>query len=543
MPHDPANVRAVTAARARGIIMSAMGVSATTVGRLGRVGTVDDRRALLRTVDRRTTVSQWIAHLVGCFDVVVLLFFILPEPPCCPSFDDHLGRNLIGMAVYLPLSMVMGTYFGKRISPTRMAWAVEGRDPTPQERARVLHAPNWCFKSDAALWLGAVVLFAAINAPTSPQLALHVGWTLFLGGLTTCGIAYLLLERQWRPLTELALAAGPPPRPAWPRIEGRLVLAWVLATGSPLLGILTLGFDGLVHDTPTDELARGVVGLGLVALVTGLGVTIATARTVAQPLTAVRKALAQVQAGDLATGVRVSDGSEVGMVQAGFNSMVAGLRERERMQDLYARQVGEEVARAALADDPRLGGEEREVAALFVDVIGSTAMAVEAPPERVVARLNRFFAVVVEVTAEHGGWVNKFEGDAALCVFGAPVAGEDPAGCALAAGRELQLRLRREVPEVKAAVGLSAGLAVAGWVGAAQRYEYTVIGDPVNVASRLCELAKAEPGGLLASEAIVLRAGDEERAHWLLGEAELLRGRSAPTRLARPAGAAVPARS
>ena len=492
-----------------------------------------DRRALLARVDRRTTVSQILAHLIGCFDVVVLLYLVLPAPPCCGEITDHLARNAVGLAVYMPLALALGTWFGRRMSPTRMGWAVEGRDPTPAERARVLHAPNWCFKMDAGLWLGAVVLFAAINAPTSAQLALHIGWTVFLGGLTTCGIAYLLLEREWRPVTELALVAGPPPRPAWPRIEGRLVLAWLLATGAPLLGMITLGFDGLVYGTPAAELARGVLGLGAVAFAVGLSVTMATARGVARPLTAVRKALARVQAGDLATGVRVSDGSEVGMVQAGLNTMVAGLRERERMQDLYARQVGEEVARAALADEPRLGGEEREVAVLFVDIVGSTAMALQAPPERVVARLNRFFAVVVDVTAAHGGWVNKFEGDAALCVFGAPVAGEDPAGSALAAGRELQARLLRDVPEVRAAIGLSAGRAVAGWVGAAQRYEYTVIGDPVNVASRLCELAKAQDDRLLASEAIVERAADAERARWRLEESEVLRGRSRPTRLAR----------
>jgi adenylate cyclase len=214
--------------------------------------------------------------------------------------------------------------------------------------------------------------------------------------------------------------------------------------------------------------------------------------------------------------------------------MVGGLRERERMQDLYSRQVGEDVAREALAAEPRLGGEVREVAVLFVDIIGSTALATEVPPERVVARLNRFFSAVVDVTAEHGGWVNKFEGDAALCVFGAPAESEDAPGCALAAGRDLQRRLARDVPEVKAAIGLSSGPTVAGWVGAAQRYEYTVIGDPVNVASRLSELAKAEDGRLLASETIVTAAGETERERWELGGSAVLRGRSAPTRLAKP---------
>jgi adenylate cyclase len=313
-----------------------------------------------------------------------------------------------------------------------------------------------------------------------------------------------------------------------------VILSWLLATGMPLLGLISVGVDGVVHGTPADELARATLVLGVLAFVSGIVVMLASARTVSRPLTAMRKALGRVQAGDLATEVRVSDGSEVGLLQSGFNSLVGGLRERERMQDLYARQVGEDVARAALADEPRLGGEVCEVAILFVDIVGSTALAAQAPPERVVARLNRFFSVVVEVTAEHGGWVNKFEGDAALCVFGAPVASEDPAGCALAAGRALRARLARDVPGLHAGIGLSAGPAVAGWIGALQRFEYTVIGDPVNVASRLCELAKQQPEGLLASEAIVRRAGEEEREHWRIGEEATLRGRNTPTRLAHP---------
>ncbi len=516
-----------------------MGATATNAGRLHGGDAITARRALLRSVERRLTLSEWTAHAFGIFDVVALLFYVLPGPVDRAAFTDHLHANAVGLAIYVPLAMTIGTIVGRRMSPTRMAWVVEGREPAPAERARALRAPIYEFKLDAALWLGAALLFAAINAPVSGALALHVAWTIFLGGLTTCGVACLLLERRLRPITELALAAGPPARPAWPGVEGRLVLAWLLATGMPLLGLVSLGIDGLIHHVSSAEMARSTLVLAVVAFATGAGVTLLTARTVARPLTAVRTALGRVQAGDLATEVRVDDGSEVGLLQSGFNSMVGGLRERERMQDLYARQVGEDVARAALADEPRLGGEVREVAILFVDIVGSTAMAAQAPPERVVARLNRFFSVVVDVIAAHGGWVNKFEGDAALCVFGAPAAAEDPAGCALAAGRELQKRLRLEVPGLRAGIGLSAGPAVAGWVGALQRFEYTVIGDPVNVASRLSELAKQRPGRLLASEAIVVRAAARERDRWRLGESQTLRGRSTPTRLASPADALI----
>src|SRR5919202_6552380 len=164
--------------------------------------------------------------------------------------------------------------------------------------------------------------------------------------------------------------------------------------------------------------------------------------------------------------------------------MAGGLAERELIRDLFGRQVGREVARAALREGTRLGGEDREIGALFVDLTGSTSMALAMPPTEVVRLLNRFFRVVIEVIEEQGGLVNKFEGDAALCIFGAPVASDNPAGDALRAARLLAERLDREVPEVDFGIGVSAGRAVAGNVGAEHRFEYTVIGDPVNEAAR-----------------------------------------------------------
>ena len=173
---------------------------------------------------------------------------------------------------------------------------------------------------------------------------------------------------------------------------------------------------------------------------------------------------------------------------------------------------------------------------LFVDLVGSTTLAATRPPTEVVDLLNRFFAVVVEVVHRHGGIVNKFEGDAALAVFGAPTVVDDPAGAALAAAREMAGSLRGAVPEVEAGIGVSYGTAVAGNVGAEQRYEYTVIGDPVNEAARLTELAKAISGHVVASEVAVAAASPTEAGHWTLGDTTVLRGRTAPTRLATPTG-------
>jgi adenylate cyclase len=255
---------------------------------------------------------------------------------------------------------------------------------------------------------------------------------------------------------------------------------------------------------------------------------------VGEPLCELTDALAEVEKGDLSVAVTVDDAGEIGQLQAGLNSMVQGLREREQLRDLFGRHVGEDVARLALQQGVALGGEEREVAALFVDIIGSTRMATERTPAEVVAALNRFFEVVVAVVADHGGLVNKFEGDAALCIFGAPLELPDPAGSALAAARTMATRLRADVPDLDAGIGVSHGVVIAGNIGSTERLEYTVIGDPVNEAARLTEQAKERPERVVASQRIVDRADADEGSRWRLLEPLLLRGRAEETTLAVP---------
>ena len=199
-------------------------------------------------------------------------------------------------------------------------------------------------------------------------------------------------------------------------------------------------------------------------------------------------------------------------LQAGFNRMVAGLRERAAIQDLFSRHVGHEVAAQALERGTGLGGESRRASVIFTDLIGSTAMAEVLPPGEVVATLNAFFQAVQDTVSAQGGWVNKFEGDGALCVFGVPGFQPDHEARALRAARALRIRLAElaaEHPGLEAGIGVSSGTVVAGNVGTEERYEYTVIGRAVNEAARLTDLAKQRPGRLLASDGAVRAAGIE----------------------------------
>jgi adenylate cyclase len=304
----------------------------------------------------------------------------------------------------------------------------------------------------------------------------------------------------------------------------------------PLVGLLLAAAASLVFGGYTTErLGLVVLVLGGVALTVGLLVTVLTAVSTAAPILAVRRAQRRVEDGDYDAEVPVFDTTELGLLQAGFNTMVGGLRERERVRDLFGRHVGEDVARTALENDVELGGEVREVAVLFVDIVGSTRLAASRPPQEVVEMLNAFFAVVIDVVEQHDGWINKFEGDAALAVFGAPTELPDAAGCALRAGRELARRIASELEGMSAGIGVSAGEAVAGNIGDTRRFEYTVIGDPVNEAARLTEVAKEIDGCVVASGAALQRAGDEA-GRWRVIESRVLRGRDEATDLAVPAG-------
>ena len=186
-------------------------------------------------------------------------------------------------------------------------------------------------------------------------------------------------------------------------------------------------------------LAGAIAFLAVIGLLVGSFAISIASRSVAEPIARCGARWPAWRRATTTPAVPVDDGSEVGLLEAGFNSMAAGLHERERLRDLFGRHVGREVAQAALErdGDVELGGELREVAVVFVDVIGSTRLAIRRPPHEVVALLNRFFSIVVEEVEAHCGWVNKFEGDAALCVFGAPTALPDAAGDALRAARTI----------------------------------------------------------------------------------------------------------
>ena len=476
------------------------------------------------------------ANAIGAALAFVYFSFLAPGSPAPLDGDRDSAITAIVFIVYVAICFPLGGAVGTRITLPVQRWVGDNRTPDDAERRATLAVPGRIAVLSFVTWTGAAVLFSGLNVVLGNTAGDCVG--LFVGimlvGLTTSAIAYLLVERSVRPLFALVM---PHVREAFNRnvgIRPRILLTWLLGSGVPLL---LIAMSSLAYSEEGEgELRLPVLFLAVVSLLVGSLSMRVAARSIADPVRSVRKGLERVEAGDLDVEVEVNDAGEVGVLQAGFNRMAAGLRERERLRELFGRHVGDEVAQLALEQVSGMASEQREASVLFVDMTGSSAMAEVLPPVDVVDTLNDFFAAVVDAVAAEGGWVNKFEGDGALCVFGAPSNQPDHARRALRAARALRAKLTELAqvhPGLDAGIGVSSGAVVAGNVGTERRYEYTVIGRPVNEASRLTDLAKGRGARVLASAAAIERAGDEADRWSSLGTVAL-RGHSAPTALYEP---------
>jgi adenylate cyclase len=475
-------------------------------------------------LERRASLAGFVVNAAGAASLGLLFVVIFPPPDGALLFPP--GLELLAIALFT-LATAMTAYRNARPWFEAMRqWLARSDPPTPDECRAVLHMPARFARMTAVRWALAIPLFGLPQAISSVDIAVQGCVATLLAGTSATAAVYLATEWVLRPAFALALAQTAPPEDSRSLgIGPRLQLAWLLCSAVPILMIPVARDVDDAH-----ALIAPILFAAGMALVTGFVATKLATQGVTQPIRQLRRAIDAVAEGDLHATVEVDDGSEIGRLQAGFNAMVGGLRERERLRDLYGRQVGLDVADAALEQGWQLGGDRCGITALYIDVIGSTTLAEHEAPERVVALLNDFFATVVEIVDARGGLVNKFEGDAALCVFGAPVAQRDHAARALAAARELHDRAG-----LRAGIGVASGTAVAGYVGAETRFEYTVVGDPVNEAARLSEAAKQRPERLLASATTLELAGARESARWELGDEVVLRGRRTPTRLAVPA--------
>ncbi len=264
-----------------------------------------------------------------------------------------------------------------------------------------------------------------------------------------------------------------------------------------------------------------------------------------RPLPVLAKAARSVGEGRLDMQVPFTTKDEIGQLTEAFNQMILSLREKELIRSTFGRYMSKEVVDGFLNGKVSLelgGGELREMTVLMSDIRGFTEFSEKLPPQEVVKLLNRYFTEMVQSIGAHNGIVDKFIGDAILAVFGWPTAREDHAKLAVAAALDMKIRLavlnsalvKEGLRPIEIGIAINSGKAVAGNIGSQEKVQYTVIGDTVNLTSRM-ESGNKEYGTDLIVSGPVYLATSDHFDFKDIGE-KAVRGRTEPVHIYQVTG-------
>jgi adenylate cyclase len=364
------------------------------------------------------------------------------------------------------------------------------------------------------------VLWPMLAGVFDPDQALRAffGISIFAGFAVTA-FMFFAAERQWqRRLPEFFPDGGLTGLRGVPRlpVRARLLVVFLLIGVIPVtvLGVLARnrarealaatpdGAEAIVAN-----MLVSVVFLAVAAIVMAVVLALAVSRSVAEPLAGLEAVMAEVERGRFDVRAPVVSNDEIGRLTEGFNRMVRGLGEREFLRETFGKYVSEEIRDEILAGRVALQGEPREVTILFADIRDFTPWVEASDPREVVRDLNAYFTEMETAIRAHGGLVVQYIGDEIEAVFGAPVARPGHAGHAVRAAMEMRTRLAAwnaarvgaGRPPLRNGIGIHTGTVLAGNIGSADRLSYALVGDAVNLASRLQGLTKDLHADVLVS--------------------------------------------
>ncbi len=289
-----------------------------------------------------------------------------------------------------------------------------------------------------------------------------------------------------------------------------------------LLGYLSVSFEQAVLGESRKEILKLMVLVAVPLLLFCIVTAMYLGKQLTRPLndlmsasTAISKSHSGLDASKIS-----EDRDEFDVLMDSLSSMNKGLLQKDRVEAVFSRYVSAQVAQEVLKDldsveEVELGGEHLTASVFFADIVGFTSLSETMEPQEISDLLNVYFSKVTEVVSFCKGHVDKFIGDCAMVVFGVPVKNERHAfDCIACAWMVLQLlnelNRRRELEgkmRVEFRIGANSGMMLAGNMGSSERMEYTVVGDAVNLASRLC--GTAEPGELIITEDVFVEEGLE----------------------------------
>src|ERR1700743_1691902 len=352
------------------------------------------------------------------------------------------------------------------------------------------------------VWIAALfVVVGMIAGASAPRLIQYAILGAIAGTAGQLITVHSYVESTLRP-ARAAIASNtaigeslPRSRPAvatWTNV-GMLAVGFAFAVAGAILGAIL--------DVATHGPVLAMVIGGVLVLVVGPSL-LAGYSPLLQPIRDLAAGTERVAAGDYSQRLPVVQDDDLGALAASFNRMQAGLAERQRLQAAFGTYVDPTLAARLLEQgDDVFTGERREVTVMFVDVRDFTPFAEANTAEDTVARLNALFEIVVPAVVEAGGHVNKFLGDGALAVFGAPNDLATHAAAAVTAAVLIhRLVAERFGGELRIGIGINTGVVIAGTIGGAGKLEFTLIGDTVNVAARVEQLTKTTGDAILITQ-------------------------------------------
>jgi adenylate cyclase len=256
------------------------------------------------------------------------------------------------------------------------------------------------------------------------------------------------------------------------------------------------------------KIQRIILFITVTALGSAVLLILVFSKTLTRPIERLMNAAKSIRKGDFTVVVPATTRDEIGKLSASFTEMAHGLAEREKMKDAFGKFVNKEVAEMVLKGELKLGGERKDVAVFFSDIRSFTAISEKLEPEEVVEFLNEYMTIMVDCVNKTHGSVDKFIGDAIMAVWGAPISyGNDTENAVNGAlmMRTALLKFNKgrggdKKPVIRIGSGINTGPVLAGQIGSQEKMEYTVIGDTVNLASRIESLNKPFGTDILISE-------------------------------------------
>ena len=333
---------------------------------------------------------------------------------------------------------------------------------------------------------------------------------IVVGGTIAALIIYFAVENMWREVIGRFFPEGD-----LSQIKGafrlsvkmRLIVVFLMISLFPLPLLAVTAYtkaqamqtaDAITRSQIMSSLLIEIVFITAICVAVSMLLSIFVSRSVSNPLRDLESAMKDVENGNLDVQVEIISNDEIGTVSQGFNHMVRGLEESQAIKESFGKYVSQEIRDEILAGRVSLDGEMKRATMLFSDLRNFTPFVESTHPKQVVTIMNQYFTEMTEAIKENRGLVLHFIGDAIVAVFGAPVSYDDHPDTAVEAALEMRRRtllLNENLREqgfnpLSHGIGIHTGAVLAGNIGSKDRASYTLIGDAMNLTSRIEGLTK-----------------------------------------------------